>query len=153
MDEWHRKVAGQLVVHARGRGQTEGESALEIAFGRVRAAVTYLLEFARAHRVAVIGHVAGDDIWVQLGGGARVRCTLNRRDAIVVLRVPDQDGRVLRWDPTQAAIVDGGGGQFDLVGAAHAALEALVAEWAARPALEEPRGAAPREFEDEPTKG
>lgn len=153
MDEWHRKVAGQLLVHARGRGQTESESALEIGFGRVRAAVTYLVEFARAHRVAVVGNVAGDDVWVQLGGGARVRCTLNRRDGTIVLRVPDQDGRVVRWDAAQAALVDVDGARFDLVRTAQAALEAVVDEWAARPALEDPRAAAAREFEDEPTKG
>jgi len=153
MDDWHRTVAGQLVEHARGRSQTEGESALEVEFGQVRAAVAYVVELARAHRVSVAGTVAGDDIWVQLGAGGRARWTLNRRDAILVLRVPGQEGRVVRWDAAQDVLVDSGGAVVDVVAAARAALEALVVEWAAHPSLEEPRSATTREFDDEPTKG
>jgi hypothetical protein len=153
MDDWHRRVSGQLVARTRARGQSDAESALEIAFGRVRAAMAFVLEFARAHRVMIAGNVAGDDVWLQLGNDARARCTLNRRDGHVVLRVPGHDGRVVRWDADRQMLVDGAGANVDLAGEAHAALEALVAAWATHPSFAESADGSAKEFDDEPTKG
>ena len=152
MDDWHRRVAGQLVAHTRGRSQTDGESTLEVAFGRVRAAVAYVLEYARAHRVAVAGNVAGDDVWVQIGTGARARYTLNRKDGVVVVRLAGQDGRVVRWDTALGTLADGTGAG-DLEAIARAALDDLLTDWAAHPTTEEPRAATGRDYDDEPTKG
>jgi hypothetical protein len=153
MDDWHRRVAGQLVARTRARSQAEGDAELEIALGQARAAVAYVLEFARAHRVSVAGNLNGDDVWLQFGNGARVRCTLNRRDGHLVLRVPDQEGRLLRYGEQRKALVDGNGERFDVASAIRSALEGLVAEWSAHPSFDESARASVREFEDEPTKG
>jgi hypothetical protein len=153
MDDWHRKLAERLIAHTRVGGQTETESALEVAFGQARAAIAYVLEFARAHRVAVTGNVGGDDVWVQLGAGPRARFLLNRREAQLAVWLPGDDGRVLRWDAAQKALVDPSGSRVDLSAAARAALDALVAEWSSHPAFDPAARADGREFEDEPTKG
>ena len=155
MDDWHRKVADQLVARTRAGQQPAAESELEVAFGRARAKLAYLLEFARAHRISVAGNVAGDDVWVQLGSGHRVRFTLNRRDSHILVRPSHESERVVRWDETRTSLTDATGRPVDLGSAARDALDALVAEWAAQPgAVESVTGAPPgREFEDEPTKG
>jgi hypothetical protein len=153
MDDWHRKLAERVIAHTTARRQSEAESGLEAALGRARAAVAYLLEIARAHRVAVAGNLAGDDVWVQLGAGPRARFTLNRREGHLTVRLPGDDEHALRWDPARKALVDASGSLVDLEAAARGALDALVAEWAAHPALERGSRGDGGEFEDEPTKG
>jgi hypothetical protein len=153
MDEWYRTVAAQLVARTRAHRPSEGDSALEVAFGRVRALVAYVLEFGRAHRVSIAGSVAGDDVWLQLGTGPRARWTLNRRDGRIVLRVPGEEGHAVRWDDGRRAMVDVAGAVVDIVPVARKVLEELVARWATDPSFDEPAAQPAREYEDEPTKG
>jgi hypothetical protein len=149
MDEWHAQLAQRLVAETPSRDQPAAEARLEIAFGQLRGAVAYVFELARAHHVVVAGHVAGDDVWLQLGSG-RVRFTLNRRDQHIVVRPSADEGRVIRWDEARRALVDGEDCTEDPVGLARRALDALVAAWAAN---QDKAMASAREFEDEPTKG
>jgi hypothetical protein len=153
MDDWHRKLAERVIAQTPARSQSEAESGLEAALGRARSAVAYLLEIARAHRVAVTGNLAGDDVWVQLGAGPQARFTLNRRDGHLTVRGPGSDDRALRWDPACKSLVDASGSLVDLEAVARGALDVLVAEWAAHPALDGASRSGGREFEDEPTKG
>src|SRR6516164_4738736 len=90
MDDWHRRLARELVAETPAGSVPDTAAALEIAFGEARSAVTYALELARAHRIPASGNVAGDDIWLQLGD-ARVRFTLNRREGHVAVSRPDRD--------------------------------------------------------------
>jgi hypothetical protein len=148
MDDWHRKLVEELVGSTpRGAGfapPADGAAAaLEIAFGKARSAVTYVLELGRAHRIPVAGSVTGDDVWFQLGGSGRVRFTLNRREAHVVVARPGQDEVRVRGDAKDA----------DLGAMAREAIDALVAGWRALPVSQRTPSAPPPEFEDEPTKG
>jgi hypothetical protein len=144
MDDWHRKIAAELVQETwSGAGLLpDASAALEVAFGKARSAITYVLEVARAHRIPASGSVVGDDVWLQLGDG-RVRFTLNRREGhVVVVRSGQDEVRVRAGDlETQ-----------DVGTLAHAAIDALVAAWRARPPQDRRPSAPPPDFEDEPTK-
>ena len=94
MDDWHRKLAKELVqgtpTGTLPDAAVAAAAALEIAFGHARSALTYVLELARAHRIPATGCVTGDDLWLQLGEG-RVRFTLNRREGHVAVLRPGHD--------------------------------------------------------------
>jgi hypothetical protein len=161
MDDWHRKLARDLVSETpAGSAQNarEGErfapdaaQLLEIAFGHARSTVAYALELARAHRLPAAGSLAGDDVWLQLGE-AKARFTLNRREAHVVASRPGKSETRYRYDKTMGALVDGDSVPSDLGAIAREAVDAIVAAWRARPARERVPSAPPPEFEDEPTK-
>jgi hypothetical protein len=144
MDDWHRKLARELVqgtpTGTLPDAAVAAAAALEIAFGHARSAITYVLELARAHRIPATGNVSGDDLWLQLGEG-RVRFTLNRRETHVVVLRPGQPEK-------HVALGDG-----DLGAMAREALDALVAAWRTGPAHHRTPSAPPPDFEDEPTKG
>jgi hypothetical protein len=142
MDDWHRKLVQELVGGTPAGFVPDAAAALEIAFGKARSEVTYVLEVARAHRIPATGNVVGDDVWLQLGDG-RVRFTLNRREGHVVVARPGHDeGRVRADIP-----------QVDLGVLAREAIDALVASWRQLPASDRRPSAPPPEFDDEPTKG
>lgn len=156
MDDWHRKLVGEL---AGGHGGgLDSAVELEIALGQARAAVAYALELARAHRVVTAGHAMGDDVWLQLGDG-RVRFTLNRRAGhLVFARVGAAAATPhelrLRWDGSRRAIVDDDGEAVDVGATAREAIDALVAAWRALPPRDRPPSAPPPDYDDEqPTKG
>jgi hypothetical protein len=142
MDDWHRKLVQELVGGTPAGFVPDAAAALEIAFGKARSAVTYTLELARAHRIPAAGNVTGDDIWLQLASG-RVRFTLNRREAYVVVQRQGQDELRVRADA----------GAPDLGAIAREAIDALVTSWRQLPASDRRPSAPPPEFEDEPTKG
>jgi hypothetical protein len=161
MDDWHRKLARDLVSETPAgpaqngrdgeRSAPDGAQLLEIAFGQARSAVTYVLELARAHRLPATGSVAGDDVWVQLGD-AKARFTLNRREAHVVAVRPGKSEARFRYDKTKGALVDGDSVPAELGAVAREAIDAIVTAWRARPIRERVPSAPPPEFEDEPTK-
>jgi hypothetical protein len=138
MDDWHRKLVGELVKDSP-TASPDGGAALEIAFGQARSALAYALELARAHRIPATGYVAGDSIWMQLAD-RRARFTLNRREGTVLVQLHDED-------ETRA------GANADLGKMARDAIDAMVAAWKALPASERHPSAPPRETDDEPTKG
>jgi hypothetical protein len=150
MDEWHRNLAAQLVAETPAGFAPDGAASLEIAFGQARSAVAYVLELARAHRLPAAGNVSGDAVWLQLGDG-RVRFTLNRREACVVVTRAGKDDLQARWDDGKRAMVDDRGATADIGAIARSAIDEVVAAWRAR-AREGRSSAPPPEFEDEPTK-
>jgi hypothetical protein len=165
MDDWHRRVAVEIVSDTPAGARLaspsalapEAATALEIALGEVRSVITYVLEIARAHRLAASGNVAGDDVWLQLGD-VRLRATLNRREGHAVLAVTGLSGTGraearLRWDDDKRAIVDGSGARTDAAALAREHIDGMVSAWRARPASERRPSAHPSDFEDEPTKG
>jgi hypothetical protein len=143
MEDWHRKLARDLVSETPA-GFVPGEAAsVEIAFGEARSAITYALELARAHHIPAAGNVAGDGIWLQLGDG-RVRFLLNRRDGYVTVLHPGQDER-------RIALADAA--KADLGKMAREAIDALVAAWRELPIEAKRQSAPPPDFEEEQTKG
>jgi hypothetical protein len=161
MNDWHRKVAAELVSETPAGFGPDGAAALEIGLGHVRSAIAYVLELARAHRLDAAGNVTGDDVWLELGE-ARVRATLNRRQAQVAWAVSGQDTARLRWDDAMRAIVDDGGARRDMGALARDAIDAMVSAWRSGSRRSSGSGsssaaphssAPPPEFEDEPTKG
>jgi hypothetical protein len=143
MDDWHRKLVQELARGTPAGFVPDGAAALEIAFGKARSEVAYALELARAHRIPAAGNVAGDDVWLQLGGG-RVRFTLNRREGHVVVVRPGHDAMRVSADANDPGI--------DLGRAAREAIDALVAAWRALPASDRQTSAPPADYDDEPTK-
>jgi hypothetical protein len=145
-ESWHLAVARALAVPALADEVAE----FEIAFGRARENLAYVLELARAHRLPVSGNVAGDDVWVAFGQ-ARVRFTLNRREGLVELRSLRGKQR-LAWSKPLRAVVDDHGRTHDLAAIARWAIDELVTQWQTADSPRLPIPSA-REFEDEPTKG
>jgi hypothetical protein len=159
MDDWHGRLARDLISETPAGVVPDGSASIEIGFGQARSAVAYVLELARAHRLPATGSIAGDDVWLRVGDG-RVRFTLNRREAHVRVdvRVPGSPGasseRVVRWDDAQHLVVDEKGASTNLGADARAAIDAIVADWRARPASEKRVSSAPPpDLDDEPTKG
>ena len=148
--DWHRRVARDLVAQgARARTFSEGPTHLEIAFGQARTALAYVLEFARAHRIAASGALGGDDISFKLGEG-RLRFTLNRREGHIAVHRPSAEDAYVRWDADRRTIVDRKGAAADLGAMAREAIDGLVADWA----RDTPSPRQTTEFEDDvPTKG
>jgi hypothetical protein len=155
MDDWHRKLARDLVAETPAGGMPEGAAALEIAFGGARSAVAYALELARAHRLPVSGSVVGDDVWMRFGDG-RARFTLDRRQAQVEIDItlpgptgpggqapPRQRKRQVRWADPQRALLDTDGTPVDLGALARTSIEDLIADWRSRPAIEKGLSSAP----------
>lgn len=146
MDDWHRKLARELVSETAAGFVPDAAAALEIAFGQARSAITYALELARAHHIPAAGNVAGDGIWLQLGNG-RVRFVLNRREGnVTVLRAIDGSQDETRIPLAEAA-------KTDLGKMAREGIDALVAAWRALPAEAKRPSVPPADFEEEPTKG
>lgn len=143
MDDWHRKLARELVSETAAGFVPDAAASLEIAFGEARSAITYALELARAHHIPAAGNVAGDGIWLQLGDG-RVRFVLNRRDGNLTVVRPGHD---------EARIPLAEAAKTDLGKMAREAIDALVAAWRALPVEAKRQSTPPPDFEEEPTKG
>jgi hypothetical protein len=159
MDDWHARLARDLMSETPARGAPDGAASIEIGLGQARSAIAYALELARAHRLPATGSLAGDDVWLRMGDG-RVRFTLNRREAHVRVdvQVPGSPGasseRVVHWDDAQRLLVDQKGTSTDLAAIARVAIDAIVADWRAGPASEtKVSSAPPPDLDDEPTKG
>jgi hypothetical protein len=156
-EEWHDKLARNLMAATPARAPSEGAASIEIAFGEARSAIAYALELARAHRLPATGRVAGDDVWLQLGEG-QMRVTLNRRDNYMVLDLHVPGRSTSRHEETRVtwrdgALVDGQGAKVDPKAASRAMIDVIVAEWSSRPLNERAISSAPPpDLDDEPTK-
>jgi hypothetical protein len=159
MDDWHNRLARDIVAETPAGKLDDGDAMLEVAFGAARAAVTYALELARAHRLPAMGSVAGDHLWIRLGDGS-VRVTLNRRASLVeadVARSPAEGaaGRVttVRWKEDERGLYDEKGAATDLGAMARAAIADLVSDWKARrPEQKKLSSAPPPDLDDTPTR-
>lgn len=145
-ESWHRAVARALAVPALAEDTAE----FEIAFGRVREVVAYVLELARAHRLPASGNLVGDDVWI-LFGQARVRVTLNRRESALLVRTSRLEQR-LGWSSELRCVIDASGRPCDVKALARSVMDDLIAQWQTEKSPRLPASSA-REYEDEPTKG
>ena len=145
-ESWHRAVARALAVPTLAEDLAE----FEIAFGRIREVVTYVLELARAHRLPASGNVIGDDVWI-LFGKARARFTLNRREGVLIVRTTTLEQR-FAWSKELRGVVDATRHPCDVKALARSAMDELIAQWQADRSPRLPASSA-REYEDEPTKG
>ena len=145
-ESWHRAVARALAVPALAEDLAE----FEIAFGRIREVVSYVLELARAHRLPASGNLVGDDVWI-LVGQARARFTLNRREGMLLVRTTKFELR-LAWSKELHCLVDPSRRPCDVKALARSAMDELIAQWQADRSPRLPVSAG-REYEDEPTKG
>jgi hypothetical protein len=146
-ESWHRAVARALAVPALAEDLAE----FEIAFGRMREVVAYVLELARAHRLPASGNTMGDDIWI-LFGQARARFTLNRREGALLVRTVRLEQR-LAWSRDLRCVVDASRRPCDVKALARSAMDELITQWQAERSPRLPGTAREREYEDEPTKG
>jgi hypothetical protein len=157
MDDWHSKLARDLMAETPVPGGGDSAASMEIAFGQARSAITYALELARAHRLPATGRVAGDDVWLQFGDG-QVRVTLNRRDGNIVVDAhvpgpskPRHDETRLHWH--DGSFVDENGSAADPSAITRTMIDVLVADWRSRPLSERKLSSAPPpDLDDEPTK-
>jgi len=157
-DDWHARLARDLIAETPARSAPDAAASMEIAFGQARSAITYALELARAHRLPATGRVAGDDVWLEFADG-QVRVTLNRREGKIQVDLhvpgpskPRHEETVVRW--RDGGLVDEKGSKADPAGIARAMIDVLVADWRARPASERKVSSAPPpDIDDEPTKG
>ncbi len=158
MDDWHNRIARDIVAETPAGKLADGDAMLEVAFGSARAAVSYALELARAHRLPAAGSVAGDHLWLRLGDGS-VRVTLNRRASLVeadVSRAFRAGGHLttVRWKEDERGLVDEQGSATDLGAIARSAIADLVADWKAlRPERKKLSSAPPPDLDDTPTRG
>jgi hypothetical protein len=152
MLDWHRRVAADLTARTPSGGPDEGDVALEVALGQAREAIAFVLELARAHRIAAAGNLIGDDVWVHLGA-ARARFTLSRRDARITFRQSPGEGTIIRWEAAQSALVDARGQRVEALSVARRAMDSLLTEWSTNPVLETTSSPRHKELDDEPTKG
>jgi len=157
MDDWHSKLALDLIGETPARGLPDSAASMEIAFGHARSAITYALELARAHRLPATGRVVGDDVWLQFGDG-QVRVTLNRRDGHILVdahvpgpSTPRHDETRVHWH--DGALVDESGSAADPSALTRTMIDVLVTDWRARPPSERRASSAPPpDLDDEPTK-
>jgi hypothetical protein len=118
-DEWRARLAVDLLggddaapVSRRARLAPEGPTAVEIAFGKARSELTYVLELGRAHHRPVVGSVVGDEIWIRLGE-AKLSFRFDRRTTAVHALIVGREA-TLAWDDGRRAIVSGGGDVVDV---------------------------------------
>jgi hypothetical protein len=143
--EWRSRLAEQLLGGAGGKRASatfsfspEGATALEIAFGKARSELTYLLEFGRAHHLPVVGNVMGDEVWIRLGE-TTLKFTFERAEGKIVAGVAGHASATLAWDDAQRTIVGTGGAPVDVEQYVRGALDATVTAWRAASAKLAPR--------------
>jgi hypothetical protein len=158
MDDWHGRLARDLISETPAQVAPDAAASIEIGFGQARSIVAYALELARAHRLPATGNVAGDDVWLRFGDG-RLRVMLNRREGYVLVDVyvpgaPESSEKRVRWDGARRELLDETGASTDLGSTARVSVDAVVAAWRARPASEKKLSSAPPpDLDDVPTKG
>ena len=131
-DEWRARLAARLLGgNASGAEASdwatfapEGATVMEIAFGRARSELTYLLELGRANHLPVAGSVTGDVVWVCLGD-AEVRFALDRPSLAIVLTTGGNDAR-FAWDARHRSIATPDGRLVDMEHVVRDALDELV---------------------------
>jgi hypothetical protein len=147
-DEWREQLAARLLgatAAVPADFSPTGATALEIAFGRVRSEITYVLEFARAHGLPATGSVIGDDVSLRLGENATY-FRINRRERCITAELPGRDEERLTWDGVKRTIVDTVGNAIDMKPFVRHAIDTVINGWrASTPALN-PRTATVRDL-------
>jgi hypothetical protein len=145
MDEWRTRLAEQLLSRGgatpsgadrptvEGLSALGGATAMEIAFGKARSELTYILELGRAHHLPIVGSVVGDDIWIRLGE-SKLAFQLDRSVTRITATVSGRDAATLGWDARTRAIVLGDAGKgdgkpIDMDSFVRDAVDATVGAW------------------------
>jgi len=140
MDEWRTRLAAELLdENAENAGERAGRSvfapsrstAMEIAFGRARSELTYVLALGRARAQSsapsapITGDVAGDAIWLRVGE-ARLAFTFDRDAGEIAMSAPGRDAKLaVREDGTLAA----NGEPCEIDALVRDAIDATVRAW------------------------
>ena len=137
MDEWRTRLAEELLSAQQpsegdrptveGLTMVSGPTAMEIAFGKARSELTYVLEFGRAHHLPIVGSVVGDDVWIRLGE-TKLGFRLDRTTSKITATVVGQDAS-MTWDPKSRAIVTGSGKAIDVEWFVRDSIDATVRAW------------------------
>jgi hypothetical protein len=131
-DEWRARLADQLLgtetpIGDRATFTPDAASYMEIAFGKARSELSYVLGLGRSHSLPVAGSVTGDEVWIRLGD-AELRFALDRA-AKVVRATADGQTRALTWDPRQRAIATSDGKLVDMEFFVRESIEATVKKY------------------------
>src|SRR5262245_32020934 len=131
MDAWRKGLVSQLLGDGHPAAATSFEptaqAQLDIAFGRARTELTYLLELGRANKLPFTGSLTGDEIWVRLGDRATLTFRIERANASILANVPGRGDVLVRWDPAKKAAVEANGASVDFEAFVRAAIDATVA--------------------------
>lgn len=136
MDAWRKGLVSQLVGDAHVANATSFEptadAQLEIAFGRARTELAYLLGLAGPNRLPFTGILHGDEIWVHLGSAAELRFRVDRAHATIVATLGGKE-IPLRWDTSKKSLVEASGETVDMEAFVRAAIDQAVAAFKAQP--------------------
>jgi hypothetical protein len=129
---WRNRLAAQLLGGSRAKEtfsfSPAGATALEIALGKARSELTYLLEFGRAHHLPIVGNVMGDEVWIRLGD-TTLKFTLDRAAVAMTALVVGQPPVVMWWDAEGQRIAREKGDAVDVDAFVRSAVDATVAAW------------------------
>ncbi len=129
MDEWRKRLADKLLGDKGTPSLAlDARTSLEIAFGRARSEVTYVLELGRAHALPMAGSVTGDDVWLRLGE-AVLRFRLDRQALAIVAFVPGARDTTFSFDPELRTLVRGSRQPVDFDHFVKDCVEGIVHGW------------------------
>jgi hypothetical protein len=142
MDEWRTQLVAQLLGDARGNDRAGADAsrdlaastAMEIALGKARSELTYVLELGRAHHLPIVGNVVGDEVWIRLGE-ARLAFRFDRSALRMVASVVGRGEAWLAYDAKMRAVVIDGGAPVDVDRFVREAIDATVRAWKSPPML------------------
>lgn len=129
MDDWRKRLATKLLGDKGTPSLSlDARTTLEIAFGRARSEITYVLELGRAHALPLAGSVTGDDVWLRLGESV-LRFRLDRQALAIVAFVPGSKDSTFTFDPEYRALVTANRQAVDFDTFVKEAVEAIVHGW------------------------
>lgn len=129
MDEWRKRLATKLLGDKGSPSLAlDARTTLEIAFGRARSEVTYVLELGRAHALPMAGSVTGDDVWLRLGESV-LRFRLDRQSLAIVAFVPGLKDATIAFDPELRTLVGTNRQPLDFDAFVKNAVENVVSGW------------------------
>lgn len=129
MDDWRKRLAAKLLGDKGTPSLAlDARTTLEIAFGRARSEVTYVLELGRAHALPVSGSVTGDDVWLRLGESV-LRFRLDRQSLAIVAFVPRLKDTTFTFDAEHRTLVTASREAIDFDQFVKEAVESVVQGW------------------------
>jgi hypothetical protein len=130
-DDWRSRLETRLLSAKMGsaaRRTPEPGQMLDVAFGRIRSELSYVLDFGRAHGVPVHGKVDGDDLQLAIGG-TQLRFRLDRRAHTIETHVPGRANVPLKWSAQERGIVGPKGERVDVELFVREGIDVVVSEW------------------------
>ncbi|MBK8217085.1 MAG: hypothetical protein IPK71_25450 [Myxococcales bacterium] len=129
MDDWRKRLATKLLGDKGTPSLAlDARTTLEIAFGRARSEVTYVLELGRAHALPLAGSVTGDDVWLRIGESV-LRFRLDRQALAIVAFVPGAKDTTFSFDADLRTLVTAQRRPVDFDQFVKDSLETIVQGW------------------------